>query len=258
MALDERAARAHAIAGFQAAFSREPTLSERQCLQAIGRLETSYGYGWKGAGKGSNNMGAITAGYLWNGDTFEHRDSRPATPNDPLEKVKDGQIWYTTKFRAYPTAAAGWEDLARLVYEKRPAALESASAGDSYAFSAALYATRYYLGRHQAAAENIAAHHKAVLAAIRAMSAALGEVMPGGMSAPMPTLRRGDTGEPVRALQRELGLVADGKFGPHTESAVRAIQAARGLKADGVVGPLTWAALDDDARDTERPPAPGA
>ncbi|NJM69747.1 MAG: peptidoglycan-binding protein [Scytonema sp. RU_4_4] len=64
----------------------------------------------------------------------------------------------------------------------------------------------------------------------------------------LPTLRFGDTGSSVRALQRLLVsngyfVQTDGVFGALTESAVRAFQSSRGLVADGIVGPRTWAVL---------------
>jgi peptidoglycan hydrolase-like protein with peptidoglycan-binding domain len=43
----------------------------------------------------------------------------------------------------------------------------------------------------------------------------------------------------VRALQRKVGVPADGVFGPGTEAAVKRWQARHGLVADGVVGPQT-------------------
>jgi Putative peptidoglycan binding domain len=55
------------------------------------------------------------------------------------------------------------------------------------------------------------------------------------------TSRQGGGG--VRALQRALGLTADGVFGPQTEAAVRRFQRRHGLTADGVVGPMTRRAL---------------
>lgn len=62
------------------------------------------------------------------------------------------------------------------------------------------------------------------------------------------TVRRGDSGEAVRAVQGQLlargyGVTVDGAFGPGTESAVRSLQSTQGLTADGVVGPNTWLAL---------------
>src|SRR5215207_238071 len=47
----------------------------------------------------------------------------------------------------------------------------------------------------------------------------------------------------VRTLQRKLGLLADGVFGPQTEEAVKRFQASHGLTPDGVVGPQTRRAL---------------
>lgn len=59
----------------------------------------------------------------------------------------------------------------------------------------------------------------------------------------MRILRLGCRGADVADLQRRLGLMADGIFGPLTREAVREFQAANGLKTDGMAGPLTMAAL---------------
>ncbi|WP_017316937.1 peptidoglycan-binding domain-containing protein [Mastigocladopsis repens] len=71
---------------------------------------------------------------------------------------------------------------------------------------------------------------------------------PAAISSGLPTLRFGDTGNSVRALQRILVsngyfVQVDGVYGALTEAAVKAFQSARGLSADGVVGPRTWGVL---------------
>jgi transglycosylase-like protein/putative peptidoglycan binding protein len=57
----------------------------------------------------------------------------------------------------------------------------------------------------------------------------------------------------VRALQKKLGVGADGVYGPRTRSAVKRFQRAHGLAVDGVAGRQTLAALglaDDDEQAT--------
>ena len=56
-------------------------------------------------------------------------------------------------------------------------------------------------------------------------------------------LKRKDRGTDVAALQRRLGVTADGVFGPDTEAAVKRYQRRHGLEADGIVGPLTRRSL---------------
>jgi peptidoglycan hydrolase-like protein with peptidoglycan-binding domain len=56
-------------------------------------------------------------------------------------------------------------------------------------------------------------------------------------------LKLGSRGSAVAAVQRALGITADGVFGPKTRKAVRAFQARKGLVADGIVGAQTRAAL---------------
>lgn len=69
---------------------------------------------------------------------------------------------------------------------------------------------------------------------------------------PMPVLRKGSSGEAVRALQTFLTNGAagqwpsphgiDGSFGPQTEASVKGFQTFAEVPADGVVGERTWAA----------------
>ena len=50
-------------------------------------------------------------------------------------------------------------------------------------------------------------------------------------------------GSSVVAMQRALGVTADGVAGPQTIAAVRRFQQRRGLVVDGIAGPVTLAAL---------------
>jgi peptidoglycan hydrolase-like protein with peptidoglycan-binding domain len=47
----------------------------------------------------------------------------------------------------------------------------------------------------------------------------------------------------VKAVQRALGIPADGIAGPQTRRAIKAFQRAHGLTVDGIAGPATLAAL---------------
>ena len=56
-------------------------------------------------------------------------------------------------------------------------------------------------------------------------------------------LRQGSSGPAVSAIQSQLGISADGVFGPATKAAVIAFQQRNGLLVDGIVGPQTRGAL---------------
>ncbi|MDN5762647.1 MAG: phage tail tip lysozyme [Microlunatus sp.] len=69
-------------------------------------------------------------------------------------------------------------------------------------------------------------------------------------SALLPTLSRGDKGEAVKGLQKELNasgskLKVDGVFGAATNAAVRSYQGRVKLARDGIVGRNTWGSLID-------------
>ncbi len=53
----------------------------------------------------------------------------------------------------------------------------------------------------------------------------------------------GLSGDTISAVQRALGVAADGVVGPQTRAAVKRFQRRNGLMVDGVIGPQTLAAL---------------
>lgn len=253
--MSHQEARAHIVEGFKkSVLAREPNTAEAQILAGIALLETGYGSWWKGAGVGSFNMGAITAGSSWVAEgkpTFEYRDSKP-DPNRP-----GVDIWYTTKFRKYASAADGFADLVRVAYitnGRNKAVLPHASAGDVYGVSAGLYATVYYTGRaiYPTPEARIRAHYGALVKHVANVAAALGEKLPDGSRPPPPTIKRGSRGAWVKEWQRVLEtVVVDGMFGPITEAATKLWQKAHGLKEDGIVGPKTWGAAQQWIEDNE-------
>ena len=64
-----------------------------------------------------------------------------------------------------------------------------------------------------------------------------------GAASAVVTVRKGDRGRAVKAVQRRLRLTADGVFGPITHRAVKRFQKRKRLDADGIVGPLTRRAM---------------
>jgi hypothetical protein len=72
----------------------------------------------------------------------------------------------------------------------------------------------------------------------------------GGTSSGSKAVRA--AGGTVTALQRALGLTADGIYGPQTRRAVRRFQRAHGLVVDGIAGPQTLGALGISASSSSR------
>lgn len=197
-------------------------------LAAVSFLETGYGYGWKGAGQGSHNMGAIQSGSSWKGEVFIYTDTHPNADgtNTP----------YTIGFRKYPHREAGWDDLVRVVYVNRgrdKLVQAAALSGDDLAFSRAMHTTGYYEGYGKTVEERIRNHCKHLQRGLQ----------DGEPADETPVLKEGDRGEAVKEVQRLLGLVSDGVFGPRTKAAVARFQALHDLPVDGICGDDTWELL---------------
>jgi peptidoglycan DL-endopeptidase CwlO len=69
-------------------------------------------------------------------------------------------------------------------------------------------------------------------------------------------LKQGSRGPAVSAIQSQLGISADGVFGPQTKAAVIAFQQRNGLLVDGIVGPQTRGALGGGSRTTSNDSGP--
>lgn len=117
--------------------------AEIQYLLAVSRLESGHGDNWKGAGVGSNNMGAIqvtpamvAAGVPFFETTDTHADGTK----------------YVGRFRRYPSKQHGLIDLARVLL--RPNVRAAIARGDGDAAVAEQRRNGYFeapLARYQAA-----------------------------------------------------------------------------------------------------------
>lgn len=73
-----------------------------------------------------------------------------------------------------------------------------------------------------------------------------------------PLVKLYHKGEPVKRIQKAVGITVDGYFGPNTKNAVQVFQRKHGLSADGIVGPKTWGAINGGKKPkpTPKPKAP--
>lgn len=121
----------------------------------------------------------------------------------------------------------------------------------------ALPARMSYLVRAGDNLSTIAARWRSTVPAIRSASGLRGDVIRTGQVLAVPvrsgitkftwtTLRKGDRGVAVTALQTALGLprkYRTGLFGDITRAKVNALKTRRGWKPDGLAGPGIWRAL---------------
>ncbi len=228
---------------WRAVMGQNGTVFQTRMVHAVAELETGFGRGWSGAGKGSNNMGAIQSGRVPCDPalSFQYTDTTPQADGTSRP--------YSICFRKYPSALEGLKDLVQVMVKNRPAVEAALKRKSELAVSAAMWITGYYEGFGPDEDDRILNHYLALLRNARKIALGLGEMPPTGARLIVPpeavlskpTLRRGDRGLVVAEWQRIIEVVADGQFGTHTEAATKLWQAARGLVADGVVGPQSWA-----------------
>ncbi|RSN21101.1 peptidoglycan-binding protein [Amycolatopsis sp. WAC 04169] len=112
-------------------------------------------------------------------------------------------------------------------------------------------AMQHLLAHHGHAVPATGVFDSATVAAVRAFQTA-GALGVDGIAGPKtwaalaPTVRAGDSGEAVKALQvelnakRRLNLPVSGRFDAATTTAVRGFQEHAGISVDGIAGPATW------------------
>jgi lysozyme family protein len=115
-------------------------------------------------------------------------------------------------------------------------------------------------GRRAAAARRLRRlrGRRAVIAVLSASLALAGGATAATTATKTPSAKKTKAvprGVDVAAVQRALGVTADGVFGPQTRRAVKRFQRANGLTVDGIVGPQTLAALGLRAKESRSDPS---
>jgi hypothetical protein len=174
------------------------------------------------------------------GQRYEAPPGHPASRFKAWENAFDGAEAYVT-FVAGGRYAAAWQRLL---------------AGDAAGYSKALKAAGYYTADEALYTKGVVNLQREFLGKLGGLNPEPADLRdtdpaPPPSASERPTLRNGSEGPYVVELQQLLNLanrgipalLADGKFGPKTESVLRAYQRARPLAPDGVCGKFTWASL---------------
>lgn len=133
-------------------------------VAAVGMLETACGEGWKGAGIGSHNKGAIQSTKAWRaagGKEFTYQDSHPVDQKDGKPK----SVLYSVGFRKYDTSLDGWKDLVKLLLKMGvigPGSPARAGVQNIRNVSVRMKDAGYYEGFGNNREERINNHHKAL------------------------------------------------------------------------------------------------
>ena len=108
-------------------------------------------------------------------------------------------------------------------------------------------------------------YRKSTTSAVRAFQRRIRVAVDGRVSAGIwpklvVTVKRGSSGDAVRALQHQMryqygdkSVAVNGVFGARTQAAVKVFQARRGLRVDGFVGVTTWKAVEGVSSGAGRP-----
>src|SRR5208337_5423681 len=188
--IDDAEAVAVSSQAIRTSLNCDPSTGEICALDAVALLETSRGDGWKGAGLGSNNQGAIQCGPHWQGDKFTYTDTHPNADGTSTP--------YSVDFRKYATRLDGLIDLVQVMYVQhgRTVVRAAAIAQNWMGVSQTMHDTGYYEGFGPTVADRVANHNRALMKGVNRDLIALGK-SPASVvvsAAVVPeTLRLGDS-----------------------------------------------------------------
>jgi len=118
---------------FKALFGREPNRRELEFALAQSHGESSWGEGWKGDCRGSNNWGALQT-YPGNAGPI----------CNAVDSNADGK--YDAGFQVYSSPLEGAKGYLKEAYKRRPGVLAAVNAGDVNGAVSELYRTGYFTG----------------------------------------------------------------------------------------------------------------
>jgi len=173
-------ARGVLLNAWRSVFGGEPGLPELQYAQAVAMLESSYGMGWKGAGVGSNNWGAIQSGHPpCGGNAFLYTDTHPNADGTSTP--------YSICFRRYASPEAGAADVLRVLYtNKRSVVLDAAQEGNLFNAAKAQHDTGYYEGFGATVQERVQHYADVLERNVKEIAAANNEPVAITMAGPPP------------------------------------------------------------------------
>lgn len=114
----------------------------QQIVQAIARLESGYGSGWKPPMDSSRNWGAVQCRKTGSDCSTEYQGAECVLYSDTLDGTEATR--YSQCFRVYPSHEEGCKDFLRELVIKRPAVLPTLNTGNALHVAETMRRNKYF------------------------------------------------------------------------------------------------------------------